>query len=891
LIDGLKEKTGIKNSEFILLNEGDLTEGNLARLILEQDREERNVLKITVKDGAVGQMSKSLEFKPNTTYFYEYDIKNHSGKPEDILKAGFQIQDIYGKRSSGGYKVADLQLEDFNNPDSYNKFFELVQGRISGGRYSGAHAYMSQGKDWSNYYVADGSTLKFTIPEGKKGILSFDFQKMGSGSWVSSYISINGDIWRHPGGATEQGHYLHPGILSSGEHTLYFYAGNYGGRITEAMFIIDNLKVEIIEPVDENSTLPELAETETIGIESLAEDYYRIKGSFNTPNTVDRYEIPDFIEKVSGGIGSAPYTEWTLYDLERENFRFRYNIPAGKTSIYTRVYTSCYLVWSSSRANFQWHNSSGLQSSWSSAGELPYRESILNNIPANYKIHLPKVTGWQEFRGTGSYRDSAYPRFNGIESLLMDSADVNLVRNGFVVKEDEGDFEAYIPNQKFDGGGYISFDFSQGNHLMKDLNIYYLDKGDKVYVEKEMFYDRSALNSWEKDEIEAVVIKESKGEEEEDKKIIHKKNEPIFYGINYFDYEGDPSKKEYWKYIHTPFNDGPNPDAAVILDHEGEVVIARDVILSAPITRFNIDGKYTLEHWQEDNTSRPLAPSGNPDYDKLSNVESLTFYIQGGGSAPWIKSIKTSPAPVKEGRDFKILVEVDDVEKDELTLTTEVYFGNEMIYRDKAAGLRPDSSGNYPHVATGNMPQPAMAGTYEAVCTVMDYGGVGIDSYKFTVISDGKITGRVSHTEEWSRNRKAFNLRYFGEEYNLVSDFRKYIGESLPRKRGVNVFWAGERLMLSADVAGNPLNVTAEILGYPAYKADLVGSGIKNSKGETFYEGVLWNRDMINGWGKSKPEEITVRFTAAYGGGLVKTYDESVIMDSGMDYWLLHRLW
>jgi hypothetical protein len=113
----------------------------------------------------------------------------------------------------------------------------------------------------------------------------------------------------------------------------------------------------------------------------------------------------------------------------------------------------------------------------------------------------------------------------------------------------------------------------------------------------------------------------------------------------------------------------------------------------------------------------------------------------------------------------------------------------------------------------------------------------------------------------------------------------------LPRKRGTNVFWSGERFMLSADVAGKPIKVQCEILGFPQYKTDLESTGKKNSKNEEIYEGVLWDKTMINRFGKKGPVELDFRFTATYSGGVVKTYDEAVIVDSTMDYWLLHRLW
>jgi hypothetical protein len=378
--------------------------------------------------------------------------------------------------------------------------------------------------------------------------------------------------------------------------------------------------------------------------------------------------------------------------------------------------------------------------------------------------------------------------------------------------------------------------------------------------------------------------------EKEEKGLVYKLNELVQYGIDYYDYEADPSKKQYWRYTHTPFNLGPHPDAAVILDDTGEVVSVTGTVLNEPIQRFSVDGKYTVEHWQEDNTSRPVVPEGNPDYDKPSNVETLTFYVEGSGSGPWIESIGTRPKTVREGNSYRIQVFVNDAEKDELRLTTELYKDRTLIFGQSHTGIRVDASGNYPPVVTDVVPVPSEIGKYEVVCTVRDQSGVGIGKYSFTVVSDGKITGRVYHTDEWDKNRKKYNVSLFGEEFNKKVTYEEYISMKTPRKRGTNVFWSGERFMLSAEVGGIPTKVSVSIPG-TGYQTLLTSTGTKNAQGETIYRGELWDSTMLNRWGKNKPEQLTFRFTAEYEGGVEKIFEETVIVDSTMDYWLLHRLW
>jgi hypothetical protein len=103
------------------------------------------------------------------------------------------------------------------------------------------------------------------------------------------------------------------------------------------------------------------------------------------------------------------------------------------------------------------------------------------------------------------------------------------------------------------------------------------------------------------------------------------------------------------------------------------------------------------------------------------------------------------------------------------------------------------------------------------------------------------------------------------------------------------VFWSGERFMLEADVAGNPTRVTCQIDGHPAYFTDMASTSVKNAAGEWIYEGSIWNKDMINKWGREEPVELTFTFTAHYAGGITKTDEARVIVDQHEDYWRLHR--
>ena len=286
----------------------------------------------------------------------------------------------------------------------------------------------------------------------------------------------------------------------------------------------------------------------------------------------------------------------------------------------------------------------------------------------------------------------------------------------------------------------------------------------------------------------------------------------------------------------------------------------------------------------------------------------LTFYVEGAGIAPWIESIKTVPGKVKERDEFSVAVRVNDADLDELRLTTEVYYAGELIYSERKNGITA-VNGVYPTITTAVLPDPAEVGRYEVVCTVRDWSGAGIGSYRFAVVSEGNIVGSVYHTDQWEKNRKHFNMYYFNEEVNRRIEYAEYLkdggsgnGPAGPRKRGTNVFWAGERFLLSAQVAGNAESVTAQILGQSAVgPAPLhnTGTAVTAAGGgtgdggspETLWTGDLWNAALSDRLRSESPSELTFRFTAVYAGGATKTYDVKVIVDNSLEYWLLHRAW
>ena len=72
------------------------------------------------------------------------------------------------------------------------------------------------------------------------------------------------------------------------------------------------------------------------------------------------------------------------------------------------------------------------------------------------------------------------------------------------------------------------------------------------------------------------------------------------------------------------------------------------------------------------------------------------------------------------------------------------------------------------------------------------------------------------------------------------------------------------------------------------YTVRLSSTGQKTEEREMIYKGTLWNSSMRSRWGKT-PEEIEVKFTSYYSSGGPKVYTVTIIVDSNVEYWLLHR--
>jgi len=826
------------------------------------------VLKINKEGGnnqsalGVGALDKEFALSPGKYYEYEYEYKpvqpdtEKQSKAQPVnLKASHNIIKSKESFEAERYYVEEVYAENFDGVE-LNPLFKhkatIKNGKI--GVFSGSGGSGSAHRSYS------GSTA-FTVPKGKRAVVEFDFEVSNgsNGGWLSGvYINgerfINRDHTPHSS-KSYSGNYLHPYLLKEGENILSYECFYYGSGTVNHVVAIDNLKVYI---VSENQA----ADSGFTQEESGEGGWIKVKGGFAAP-----------CETISYGSKSVSYNSGV--SVQAENVKGSGN---NYSNVYTLTIPSGYLSKTfafpsgSSAAN----NGPTFVMAGKTYQMVPGgNTNATKNIESGQQIYLGVLSGTTMHTANynTSYTASSTAFIPRFEQLLYKSSSAAMADKIFFNDNKNRLFEA---SETYTGKTTLSLEMPDDT-LLRNLKVYYVENGKRVYVEDYEGEQLSELLQWKaKGGLTAKMTTVPSATEEERAIKVYKKGQLVQYGIRYYDHENDPGKKQYWRYTHTPFNDGLHSEARQILD--------------APIDRFYIDGKYTVEHWQEDDTTRGIVLGGNPSYDKVSNVENITFYVEGTAKAPWITSITQDPVLLKAGDSFRIKTGVDDEEKDVLSLTTEVYQEKKLIYTHLKTEIKADATGKYPYVYTDILPESAKMGIYEVVCTVRDETGAGLDTHRFIVTKESKITGWVQHTEQWEQNRKNYNVKNGHGNFDRVLTLSDYISKERPRPRGSNVFWPGERFMLEAAVSGEATKVAAEISGYSNYMTTLINSGRVNEDDETIYTGSLWDSRMANQWGLNVPEPLTFLFTAYYEDGLTKEYEVTVIMDRQDEYWLLHRV-
>lgn len=833
----------IPDAEYLTHNE-DLAEVIAEDAAADGIKDHRYTSVEVSKDPA--SLTRTFALKNDRKYYFEYNVKADT-EPSEPVSVSHSILPVLDDKTykDGALYVTGAEKEDFND-DDLNGFFTYDNYDSAGGMYTDCYA----ARDGSaNLYIEKDSEISFEIPDGKEGVLSFDyviFNPQKGDALNANYAEIDGERWNAAPGTTGRGGYIHPDVLKSGKHTLKLHTSSYGSKMINYTYV-DNLKLSYIST--ERSDSDKAFAVSDSAISGRSAGVYKITGSFATPGEATVYREMNDVEYVAAKAGDAAYTRLDASGTDGDRY-FYIELPDGKTAVSPSVVlkTSC-----SSSYSVSYDMGNFPEAIY--YGTLKNEGNRLFMIEKTWKYILPSLSGKHTFSTyADSYRKTS-GAFDDVEMYVTGGANILTDRNRYVKSENKaGEKTLFLAENGYGDKTEIKIDLDRSVREIYDFRLYTIEDGKKMYVSENDFSDRATADKWTAENA-SIKYEEYSSDDTTDIPIFSK-GQYVDYNVTYWDYEGDPSKISYWKYTHTPYNDGPLEQASTVLDRSGNILSEKNIILNEPITRFYRDGKYTVEHWQEDDTTRGAAPGGDPAYDKESNHVFITFYVGGIEDAPWIRYIKTIPSDIYEGDNIGLQIEVDDAKKSVLTLETDVYRGDELIYTGRIQDITPHD-GRYEPVVINGVKNDAECGIYKVICSVSSDHGTGADSIKFTVMSRGNIEGTVYHTDKWDENRK-------------------FAG------RDKDTFWPGERLMLKADTEGSPTSVTAWIEGEEDERCEL--SPAENG----VYRGSIWSEDMMFRWGAA-PTDKKIIFRADYKNGTVKMSEYNITFDNSRLYWNIHK--
>ncbi|MCQ2561519.1 MAG: hypothetical protein MJ186_05670 [Clostridia bacterium] len=692
------------------------------------------------------------------------------------------------------------------------------------------------------------------MPAGKQAVLSFDYDYLSeSGGCSSVYINIARDgvaapwekICSDTTWNTGSGTYVHPQILGPGTYTISSVVRDYTSSSKHTnYFYMDNLRVCHVKAGAPVSA--DLAPAKSSRVSEVSGGMYHVSGSFVTPPktlSFGRYDC-----EYASGVNNSYASYSDVLSGYSKTVTETITIPSGRKALYSAfTFTGKGARYSSRDYNVFWTLDGAYAGAYYPS---PSGSDYLYVVPSPYKSVARGLTGSHVYKATANTRYGTAAGAAGLE-LYISKAGAAIPESINAGKFIVNSGKLYGLSSEYSGAAKLAFSPAEGT-VIRNFKLYTISGGRKVYAEEFFFKDEADAQRWTASGCKAAIG--ANRTEKEEPARVYAKGETVNYQVFYSDYEADPSKAQFWQYEHEPMNDGLHPKAGQIL--------------SASIPKFYVDGKYTVTHWQQDNT-------GVPAFDKDSNKVSITFYIQGGAqSAPWVKYIKTDPAKVDGGDKYTIAAAVDDEEKDTLSVKIEVYKdGAAKPFATKNfTSLNADASGNYPVLKLTDLPN-AQPGTYDVIVTVKDESAAGMDSYRFKVKEVKSVTGAVAHTPEWEANRL---------EWNKVK-------KGTSAERPANMFWPGEALVLSSKTGGKPSYVTAKLVEFPQFSVRLTRKS-ENADGTENYEGQLWNAGMLAAIGTTKAVPATVRFTAVYPDGSSLNCDVKIVFDQTQgSYYQLHR--
>lgn|GEM_PF-3538754 len=249
------------------------------------------------------------------------------------------------------------------------------------------------------------------------------------------------------------------------------------------------------------------------------------------------------------------------------------------------------------------------------------------------------------------------------------------------------------------------------------------------------------------------------------------------------------------------------------------------------------------------------------DWDVAGNMGQYQ-YIYFTTNRPPTADFDWSPKPVYEGDTAAFTTTVNDPDGNNLSITYKLTSPSGVIktfaYTFKS-----------PYPSTGPTYRMTEAGEWTMKLTVSD-GMETVQTEKKVKVMQLGLTGYVKHTDQWDEYRKEFNKKQSGSE-------------SSPR--GDNVFWAGEKFLLSAVTTdtGTATKADRVEVAMKSYSAALASVNVSRSS----WQGELWDTSFP----ELKKGPLSFEFTAYYNNGIVKRETVTVQIEGNMyDIVGVHRL-
>ncbi|RJX40925.1 hypothetical protein D3P09_02600 [Paenibacillus pinisoli] len=224
-----------------------------------------------------------------------------------------------------------------------------------------------------------------------------------------------------------------------------------------------------------------------------------------------------------------------------------------------------------------------------------------------------------------------------------------------------------------------------------------------------------------------------------------------------------------------------------------------------------------------------------------------------------------SPNPVYEGDTVTFRSIVSDPDRDTLSVMYEITNpqGNRSTYTYNLS---------YPYPDTAPTVRMQMTGNWLVKMTVSDGKAPPVVVSKTVDVNALGITASVKHTDDWEKNRLAWNKNRPGE------------------LRDELIFWAGERFVLNAGTTDTgSSNTKATKVDVTAVK---IGSTSLGSRNAVTWSGYLGNDNADIKLENLSNGEYLFIFVATYSNGVKKEATVTVkIRGNWTDYFKLHQNW